>query len=144
MAAPIDPRPNITAVLEDQGFRSTAPRRAIIHILENKQDGFTAEEISRDLPGVGRATIFRTIKLLMESGLVCRLNLADGAPKYSLSRIGHHHHTVCVQCGIVGDFRAATVEHLMRTLADDIPGDVVGHRIELHIICGGCIRQELK
>ena len=142
MAASLDPRPNIIAVLEDQGFRSTAPRRAIIRILENKQDGFTAEEISRDLPGVGRATIFRTIKLLMEGGLVCRLNLADGAPKYSLSRIGHHHHTVCVQCGTVGDFRAAMVEQLMSTLADDIPGHVVGHRIELHIICDGCIKQK--
>lgn len=126
------------AVLEDGGYRSTAPRRAIIGILEGKQGGFTAEEIGNELPEVGRATIFRTIKLLMELGVICRLNLIDGAPRYSLSRIEHHHHTVCVRCGTVGEFRAATVERLVRALGGDIPGDVVGHRIELYITCERC------
>ena len=127
------------AVLEDRGYRSTAPRRAIIRILERKQEGFTAEDIGNELPGVGRATIFRTLKLLVEVGVICRLNLMDGAPRYSLSRVEHHHHTVCVRCGNVGEFRAATVERLMRAIGDDIPGDIVGHRIELYITCDGCL-----
>ena len=135
-------RPDIMAVLEDLGYRSTAPRRAIIRILERKHEGFTAEEIGRELPEVGRATIFRTIKLLLEAGVVCRLNLLDGAPRYSLSRIEHHHHTVCVRCGNVGEFRAATVERLMRAIGDDIPGDIVGHSIELYIICSPCLESE--
>ena len=138
----LNPRPDIMAVLEDRGYRSTAPRRAIIRILEGKQEGFTADEIGKELPGVGRATVFRTIKLLLEAGVICRLNLMDGAPRYSLSRIEHHHHTVCVRCGDVGEFRAVTVERLMRTLGDDIPGDIVGHRIELYVTCDRCIREE--
>ena len=142
MTATLAARPDIMAALEDQGYRSTGPRRAIIEILERKQDGFTAEEIGRDLPRVGRATVFRTIKLLIDRGLVCRLNLADGAPRYSLSRVGHHHHTICVECGTVGDFRAVTVERLMRTVSDDISGEVIGHRIEFYITCEGCIRQK--
>ncbi len=136
------PRLNITAILEDRGYRSTAPRLAIIQILEGKQEGFTAEEIGNELPWVGRATIFRTIKLLMEVGVICKLNLMDGAPKYSMSRIEHHHHTVCVKCGNVGEFRAATIERLMRAIGDDIPGEIVGHRIELYITCNQCIRDE--
>ena len=139
MTMPLTPRPEIMAVLEDRGYRSTAPRRAIIRVLEGKQEGFTAEEIIGELPGVGRATVFRTIKLLMEVDVICRLNLADGAPKYSLSRIEHHHHTVCVGCGNVGEFRAATVERLMRALGDDIPGKIVGHRIELYVTCDRCL-----
>ena len=138
----LNSRPDIMAVLEDRGYRSTAPRRAIIRILEGKQEGFTADEIGKELPGVGRATVFRTIKLLLEAGVICRLNLMDGAPRYSLSRVEHHHHTVCVRCGDVGEFRAVTVERLMRTLGDDIPGDIVGHRIELYVICDRCIREE--
>lgn len=130
--------PDIMSVLEDRGYRTTAPRRAIIRILEGKLEGFTAEEISRELPGVGRATIFRTIKLLMEVGVVCRLNLVDGAPRYSLSRVGHHHHTVCVRCGNVGEFRAATVERLMRGLGNNLPDEIVGHRIELYVVCEKC------
>lgn len=142
MNAVLTSRPDIMAVLEDRGYRSTAPRRAIVRILEGKQEGFAAEEISNELPGVGRATIFRTLKLLLETGVICRLNLLDGAPKYSLSRIEHHHHTVCTQCGNVGEFRAATVERLMRAIGDDIPGDIVGHRIELYIICDRCLEGE--
>ncbi len=130
------------AVLEDRGYRPTAPRRAIIRILEEKQEGFTAEDLSSELTGVGRATIFRTIKLLLEVGVICRLNLLDGAPRYSLSRVGHHHHTVCVKCGNVGEFRAATVERLMRALGNSIPGNIVGHRIDLYVICDRCIRDE--
>ena len=139
---PTASRPDMMAVLEDRGYRSTAPRRAIIRILEGKEEGFTAEEIGSELPGVGRATIFRTIKLLMEVGVICRLNLIDGAPKYSLSRIEHHHHTVCVSCGIVGEFRATTVERLMRSLGSEIPGEIMGHRIELYVTCDRCVEGE--
>ena len=138
MATHLTSHPDIMSLLEDRGYRTTAPRRAIIRILEGKQEGFTAEEITQELPGVGRATIFRTIKLLMEVGVICRLNLVDGAPRYSLSRVGHHHHTVCVKCGNVGEFRAATVERLMRGLGNNISDEIVGHRIELYVICDRC------
>lgn len=126
------------SVLEDRGYRATAPRLAIIRVLEGKDEGFTVEEIGSELPGVGRATIFRTIKLLMEVGVICRLNLLDGAPRYSLSRIGHHHHTVCIRCGNVGEFRAATIERFMKTLSSNVPGEIVGHRIELYVVCDKC------
>ena len=135
-------RLDIMAVLEDRGFRSTAPRRAIIDILDGKLGGFTAEEIGNELPWVGRATIFRTIKLLREAGVVCRLNLIDGTPRYSLSRVEHHHHTVCVRCGNVGEFRAATVERVLRVIGNDIPGEIVGHRIELYVTCDRCVGGE--
>jgi Fe2+ or Zn2+ uptake regulation protein len=125
-------------VLQDQGYRSTASRRAIIDLLERKAEGFTVEEISDELPSVGRATVYRTIKLLRQSGVVCKLALMDGAPKYSLSPVEHHHHTVCVRCGNVGAFRAATVERLLRALGDDIPGEIVGHRMEFFITCDQC------
>ena len=137
-------RPNLMAVLEDQGFRNTAPRRAVIDLLERKQEGFTAEEISDELPSVGRATVYRTIKLLLKAGVICKLAMMDGAPKYSLSRIEHHHHTVCTRCGTVGEFRAATVERLLRAVGDDIPGEIVGHRMEFYVTCDRCLQNESK
>ena len=132
-------RPNLMAVLEDRGYRSTAPRLAIISHLERKETGFTVEEISDELPSVGRATVYRTIKLLLEEGVICKLALMDGAPKYSLSRNEHHHHTACIKCGAVGEFRAATVERLVRAIGGEIQGAVVGHRIEFYIICYNCV-----
>ena len=142
MTTALRSRPDIMAVLEDRGYRSTAPRRAIVRLLAQKQEGFTAEEICKELPGVGRATIFRTIKLLLNAGVVCKLNLINGAPRYSLSRIEHHHHTVCVRCGNVGEFRATTVERLMLAVGDDIPSEIVGHRIELYVICVQCMEDD--
>lgn len=139
MNVSLNSRPNLMAVLEDQGYRTTAPRRAIIDLLERKEEGFTAEEISEELPTVGRATVYRTIKLLLKAGVICKLAMMDGAPKYSLSRIEHHHHTVCIKCGTVGEFRAATVERLLRAVGGDIPGEIVGHRMEFYITCDRCL-----
>ena len=135
-------RPDLIAALEDQGYRITAPRQAIARMLEHKQEGFTAEEIIADLPAVGRATVYRTIKLLLRAGVVCKLATMEGTPMYSLSRAEHHHHTVCVSCGAVGEFRAATVERLLRGLADDIPGRILGHRIEFYVTCDTCLQVE--
>ena len=92
-------KPDLLAVLEDEGYRATSPRRAVISILDQKQEGFGAEEICNELPGVGRATVYRTIKLLLEARVICKVARPDGAAKYSLARVEHHHHTVCIKCG---------------------------------------------
>ena len=131
-------RSNITGTLEDNGYRLTLPRREIIRVLEVKREGFTAEEIVKDLPELGRATVYRTLKILLEIGAICRLNMLDGAPRYTPSRVEHHHHAVCVQCGAVSEFRAATLERFLRALGPEIPGVIVGHRIDLYVRCESC------
>ena len=130
---------SLIAVLEDRGYRPTAPRRAIARLLEQKHEGFTAEALSEELPSVGRATVFRTIKLLLEAGVVCRIPKMDGAPVYSLAHADrHHHHSVCVRCGAVGEFKAATIERALRAISADIEGQIVDHRIELYVNCVHC------
>ena len=134
-------RPDPLALLEDRGYRVTEPRRNVIDLIDGKEEGFSAEEICAELSSVGRATVYRTIKLLLEAGLVCKITLPDGAPMYSLSRVEHHHHTLCVRCGTVGEFRDATVERMMRTIGDDISGEIVGHRMEFYIVCKDCVEK---
>ncbi|MDA1347543.1 MAG: Fur family transcriptional regulator [Chloroflexi bacterium] len=132
-------RPDSLALLEDRGYRVTEPRRSVIGLIDTKEEGFSAEEVCAELSGVGRATVYRTLKLLLEAGVVCKVTLPDGAPMYSLSRVEHHHHTLCVRCGTVGEFRDATVERMMRTIGDDISGEIVGHRMEFYIVCEDCL-----
>ena len=132
-------RPDLLAVLEDRGFRLTSPRRSIINLLEQKEEGFSAEDICDELPEVGRATVYRTIKLLLEAGVICKLAMPNGAPKYSLARVEHHHHTACIRCGTVGEFRDITIERMLRTIGDEISGEIVGHRIEFYIVCLECL-----
>ena len=131
-------RPDLLAVLEDGGYRITAPRRSVIAALGSKDEGFTSEELCDELPAVGRATVYRTIKLLQKAGVICRLTMPDGAPKYSLARVEHHHHTVCVKCGAVGEFRHATIERLLRAIGQEISGEIVGHRLEVFTVCADC------
>ena len=138
MVVASQPRPDMLSVLEDRGYRVTEPRRSIVDLLDLKQEGFSVEEICGELPDVGRATVYRTIKLLLEAGMVCKLSLPSGVPKYSLARFEHHHHIVCVKCGIVSEFRDVTIERFLRSIGSDIPGEIVGHRMEFFIICQQC------
>ena len=126
------------SVLEDSGYRITEPRRSVVRLLMEKEDGFTAEEVSDELPNVGRATVYRTIKLLQESGVICKLAMPDGTPLYSMARVEHHHHTVCVRCGNIGEFRHVTIERLLRAIGREVSGEIVGHRIEVFINCEEC------
>ena len=131
--------PDLMAVLEELGYRATAPRKAIAMLLERKHDTFTVEALIEELPSVGRATVYRTIKLLLEAGAVCKLATIYGSQVYSLCRAGHHHHhSVCIQCGAVEEFRAAAVEQLISAISAEIPGEVIDHRIELYLICELC------
>ena len=122
-------------VLAARGYRSTVPRRMIANLLERKSEGLTAQALCKELPSVGRATVFRTLKLFLEAGILCKIDTMGGAPIYSLCEKGHHHHSVCVVCGAVEEFRLATIEQLLRAISKEIPGQVVGHRIEMYVDC---------
>src|SRR4051812_26005077 len=112
-------RPALSAVIErieEQGHRMTAPRLAVLAAAADADDQFSAEEIAHQLPRVGRATVFRTLKLLVEQDVLCRVLLDDGSLRYRWSRRGHHHHLVCNDCGAVEDFTACDVSSLITDL----------------------------
>lgn len=133
------PYPDLLGILESAGYRDTAPRRAIAGLLQQKQEGFSVEALSDELPSVGRATVYRTIKLFLDAGAVCKLATINGSHIYSLCGVGHHHHhTVCVECGAVEEFRVDAVERLIGEISEDIPGEIVSHRLELYVNCHDC------
>ncbi|HCV27879.1 MAG TPA: Fur family transcriptional regulator [Dehalococcoidia bacterium] len=139
--APTAQHDAITA-LEDAGLRITGQRRQVVAAVERRDGGFTAEDISGQLPGVGRATVFRTLKLLVNADVICKLALPDGTPIYSPSRVEHHHHSVCTTCGAIEEFRDTTVERVLRSLTREIEGEIVGHRMEVFIRCGSCLNSQ--
>jgi Fur family ferric uptake transcriptional regulator len=141
MRAVVGKHPNLSAViqrLEDRGHRVTAPRLAVLAAAADAGDQFSAEEIDQRLPHVGRATVFRTIKLLLEMDVFCRVLMDDGSLRYRWSQRGHHHHLVCSECGAVQDFTACDVSELVRELTRRASFTVEGHWLEVYGRCGAC------
>lgn len=120
------------------GYRVTAPRRALLHRLQSLDGGVTAEQLLAETPEVGRATVFRTLRLLQDLGLVCQVVLSDGAVEYRLDEAGHHHHLVCTNCGAVGDFAGCNVDDLLEELARRTGYDIDAHRLEVYGRCRAC------
>lgn len=126
--------------IEDRGYRVTLTRRAIATAIEETPDGFTVEQICERLPDVGRATVYRAIKLFQAANVVCKLALPDGAPRYAVDSGGrHHHHAICTGCGAVQDFRASTIERVLKAIESDVEGQITGHRMEIYVTCPTCL-----
>ena len=99
---------------------------------------FTIEELTSAAPGVGRATVFRTMKLLQEADIVCRLVLEDGSVRYGVSRGSHHHHLICSECGRVDEFSNPELDALILHQAANRRFTLGGHSLELYGRCADC------
>ncbi len=124
--------------LAREGHRVTAPRHVLLQALNSLGDHFSAEALAAAAPGVGRATVFRTLRLLQSVGAVCQVVLNDGAVQYRLTTAGHHHHIVCSRCGVVNDFVACDITDLLEELARRTGYDIAAHRLEVYGTCAGC------
>ena len=124
--------------LDSRGYRLTSPRSKILEAVLARVDPFTAEELHRDIPLVGRATVFRTIKLMVHLGMLCKVALENGTPRYRLGPLSHHHHLVCIVCGQVEDFARCAVDDIVLRLSEATGHEIVGHRIEVYGVCPRC------
>ena len=127
------------ARLEARGHRLTATRRVLLNAISRTRRPFTIEELSDCLPQIGRATVFRTVKLLQELELVCRVPLEDGGVRYQCARIGeHHHHLICSTCGSVTEFSAPSLDAAVEQNAASAGFELDGHSAELYGRCFAC------
>jgi len=129
----------IDSLLTANGHRLTSSRRAVVEAVLAGDDLFSVAGVQSLVPRIGRATVFRTVKLLVELDLVCRVRLEDGSLRYRLrvdSR--HHHHLVCTGCGSVEDFSECDLDAMSKTLAGRTKYEIQGHRLELYGLCPQC------
>jgi Fur family ferric uptake transcriptional regulator len=128
--------------IESRGYRVTPSRVAVFSAVLSQVGHFTVDDVLSICSGVGRATVFRTMRLLTEMGIVCRVLLEDGSLHYRLSRRGHHHHLVCGSCGVVKDLDACVVGDLVRDLSDSTGYEIEGHWLEFYGRCAVCRSNE--
>lgn len=140
-----DAAPFITA-LEGAGFRLTGPRRAVAHLVADQPGHFTSADLvegarARRL-GIGRATIFRTIDVLAEIGVIERIDLPSGEHAYLACEPAHHHHVVCSNCGRSRDISDAGLRAVVRDIARRTGYTVEDHRLEVFGLCPDCQRRK--
>ena len=112
----IDAAP-LVAAMDSAGYRLTEPRRAVAELIAAREGHFSAADLLDDARvrrlGIGRATVFRSLDLLTELGVLERLELPNGEHAYVPCEPVHHHHVVCSRCGRVTeiDDRGLTAAH---------------------------------
>ena len=128
----------IARQLEARGYRVTPSRRAVIAAILQQPGHFTVDDLLRRCRGAGRATLFRTLRLLSQIGVVCRVLMEDGTRHYAVSRREHHHHLVCTACGQVQDLDQCAIEGALRELSQSFGYEIDGHWLELYGRCCTC------
>ncbi len=124
--------------LELRGHRMTGSRMRVLEALVEAPAHFTVDDVLRLAPDVGRATVFRTMKLLQDLNVVCRVLMENGSLHYRLSARGHHHHLVCRACGRVEDFATCDVSSLVEQLGQSTEYEIEGHWLEVYGRCSSC------
>lgn len=135
--------------LKIKGYKLTPQRRAVVNIvLENKGNHLTAEEmydlVKKDCPEIGLATIYRTVQLLEEIGILCKINLDDGCNRYELidsEEMHHHHHLICRKCGKVVEVEEDLLDTIEKNVEDKYKFKIENHSVKFLGVCNECLEK---
>ncbi len=129
--------------LVENGHRLTPARRAIITALVGSDGHITADNLAALVreasPHVGRMTVYRTLDLLCNLGLVRPVYQGTGAAHYVLLDGGSHHHLICNQCRRVIDFDHCQESALAQALGRQFNFQVQSHLLEVYGLCEACL-----
>ncbi len=129
--------------LNEAGFRAGAARRQVIELLGGESCAVTALEIDRRLPGVGRASVYRTLEQLEQLELVHRVDVGGEVAAFERhDPAGHHHHMVCVRCGNLSPFSDPPLERAIEAIGERAEFEVLAHDVLLRGVCPRCAERE--
>ncbi len=132
----------IMRVIEDNEYRRTASRQAIVDVLVESEGHITAdnlaEKVRKQAPRVGRMTVYRTLDLLCELGVVRPIYQGTGAAHYILMDKGSHHHLICNRCHDVIEFDECVADAVIEQVSKQFDFHISSHLLELHGLCENC------
>ncbi len=127
---------NIIQRCTQSGLRMTEQRRTVAQVLETSQDHPDVEELyaraSKLDPRISIATVYRSVKLFEESGILEKLEFGDGRARYEDADRDHHDHLIDIQSGKVIEFLDPEIEALQEKIAQRLGYSLKGHRLELY------------
>ena len=126
-----------------KGLKSTRQRDIILDFFLSSERHMSIEDLYLRLrskhPGIGYATVYRTLKLFAEAGIANEIQFGDGQTRYEHVNEGEHHdHLVCTHCGAITEFENETIEKLQAEVADGHGFLIKTHKLELYGLCAKC------
>ncbi|EDL48141.1 Fur family transcriptional regulator [Erythrobacter sp. SD-21] len=120
----------------DKGLRITEQRRVIAKVLSESDDHpdveMVHERANKIDPGISIATVYRTVRLFEEAGILDRHDFGDGRARYEAAPEAHHDHLIDVESGKVVEFVDPELEALQKQIAEKLGYRLVDHRMELY------------
>lgn len=130
------------ARLRQKGYKLTPQRLAVLRVISANQEHLTPEavyeKVRLDRPRLGLVTVYRTLKMLAELGLVCEVHVGDNCRSFTVSPMEHHGHLVCSHCGKVVDFTGCNLDELERRLSLETGFAIESHLLEFLGRCPNC------
>ncbi|MFN3635745.1 MAG: Fur family transcriptional regulator [Rhizobium rhizophilum] len=127
---------SLEALCAERGMRMTEQRRVIARILEESDDHPDVEELyrrsSRIDAKISISTVYRTVKLFEDAGIIERHDFRDGRSRYETVPEEHHDHLIDLKTGTVVEFHSPEIEALQERIAREHGFRLVGHRLELY------------
>jgi Fur family ferric uptake transcriptional regulator len=129
---------DIEALCASKGMRMTEQRRIIARVLAESDDHPDVEELYRRCAKVDDrisiSTVYRTVKLFEDAGIIARHDFRDGRARYEQSPESHHDHLIDLRSGEVIEFQSEEIERLQREVARRLGYRLVDHRLELYAV----------
>ncbi len=135
-------------LLRSNNLKFTKQRETILHALYNYSGHFTPEELYRMIKNeqpdlnTGIATIYRTLSLLENAGLVTSISFGTQGKKYELGVKAHHDHIICTNCGKILEFYDEAIEKRQEIIAKEFGFKMEDHSMKIFGICPECQKRE--
>lgn len=128
--------------LSRQKLKSTQQRKDIVDaFLQMQSRHVTIEELleacRKTNAGIGYATVYRTLKLLVEAGIAEERQFQSGPAQFELESENHHDHLICTHCNRIVEFENARIESLQEKVAKDYKFELNSHKLMLYGVCQG-------
>lgn len=138
---------NLKQQLKDNGYKLTSQREAVLDvILSHTNHHMSSEEIYEELrrlyPGIGLATVYRTLPLLEKLEILHRVNFDDGCIRYEIvnpEENHEHHHLICMKCGAVLEAKEDLLDDIEERIFQESNFKVVNHQLKFYGYCRDCI-----
>jgi len=131
-------------ILKINKLKFTSQRESILSTLYENTQHFTPENlymlVKKNYPNIsiGIATVYRTLSLLEENGLVSSISLGAQGKKFEIANKPHHDHIICQECGKIVEFENEKIEELQKQIAAENGFELTDHLMQLYGICVEC------